>query len=309
MPELFRDDVLNADPTYLTVRDRKHEDAALARANCEDLWRGFEPLATEHFLAEFSSRFHQRWFEMYLTVTLLRAGLNVIPSVEAAPDVRVQLGDGTTLWVEAICPTGGNPDNPDHVAHAPPMKSGDRPQFGVVPREQVTLRVRGALHDKAAKVQAYRADGTIAPGDQALIAVNIWDIPHASYNPDTFGAGAVYGLGDRYAVIDPGKRKAVETGWQHRPFLIRSSGVAIDAAPFLNPGHEHVTGALISSGNAAGNFAPLGRDLILLPNPKAAQPYTEGQIRLGCEWLLRAAEPETYRVEVIDHRQRRELFV
>jgi hypothetical protein len=43
---------------------------------------------------------------MYLTVALLRAGLDISCLEEGAPDVRVQHRDGQVLWIEATAPTG-----------------------------------------------------------------------------------------------------------------------------------------------------------------------------------------------------------
>jgi hypothetical protein len=110
--DLFAVDDPRADLSYINTRAAPHEGAARSRANCDDLWRDFEPYASEHFLAEFPYRFHQRWFEMYLAVALLRGGLQIQCPTGSAPDVRVQYADGRVLWLEAVAPTGGDESNP-----------------------------------------------------------------------------------------------------------------------------------------------------------------------------------------------------
>src|ERR1700678_3823768 len=112
---LFETDDPAADSAYSNVRAPRGEGAAVARANCDELWRDFAPYASEHFRGEFRRHFHQRWFEMYLAVGLLRAGLDIECPSEGAPDVRVQHRDGRVLWLEAVAPTGGEEGNLDRV--------------------------------------------------------------------------------------------------------------------------------------------------------------------------------------------------
>jgi hypothetical protein len=297
--DLFKTDDPRADLSYVNARAPKHEDAERARRCCDDLWNDFEALASDHFLAEFPYRFHQRWFEMYLAVALLRAGLDIEYPPKASPDVRVKLAEGRSLWIEAVAPTGGAECNPDRVVE-PPRTKGE-PVGYYVPTEQVTLRVSGALLDKAKQLRTYRENGVIGPNDQAIVAINVSLIPHAFYDAETYGVAAAYGVGPRYVVIDRDTGKAVDSGYRYRSELLRSSGSSVDVAPFLHSGFEHVTGALISPANAAARLVPLGHDFMLLPNPRAAPPHVVGQIPLGREWRLREVDGG-YRVEeIIEH--------
>jgi hypothetical protein len=68
MKELFSNSDPAADAWYRATARPEHRGSQRSRQNCDDLWPDFEPLASSHFLAEFPYRFHQRWFEMYLTV-------------------------------------------------------------------------------------------------------------------------------------------------------------------------------------------------------------------------------------------------
>lgn len=74
-----------------------------ARAHCEDLWIDFQEFADPNFRAEFAYRTHERWFEMYLTVSLIRAGHKVICR-KPGPDILLK-EDGRRIWIEATCAT------------------------------------------------------------------------------------------------------------------------------------------------------------------------------------------------------------
>ncbi len=300
MRPLFEVDDPRADPAYLNTRLPRHRGAQRARNCCDELWREFEPYAGAHFLAEFPYRFHQRWFEMYLAVALLRTGLDIRCPEGGAPDVRVQYRDGRVLWLEATAPTGGDESNPDHVA---PFRRqpGETSAGGYVPTDRVTMRVSGALHEKANKLRLYRERGIIAPEDEAIIAINVNLIPHGFFDAERYGLGATYGVGPQYVVIDRETGEPVRSGYQHRPELLRSSGSSVDVAPFLHPEFAHVAGALISGADAANCPMPLGLDFMLLPNPNALPRYSERQLPIGREWRFER-DGEGYRLaEIVEH--------
>ena len=172
MIDIFAVNDPRADLTYINIRAPQREGAAIARANCDELWRDFAPFASTHFRAEFPYRFHQRWFEMYLAVSLLRAGLEIRCPDSGAPDIHVQRRDGRGLWFEATAPTGGDESNPDRVVYPPTPRPGEPPVAYNVPTERVILRVSGALHAKARQLRTYREQGIIGVEDQALVAIN-----------------------------------------------------------------------------------------------------------------------------------------
>lgn len=298
--DLFKVDDPHADLSYVNVRAPRHRGAERARYNCDELWREFEPYASSHFLDEFPYRFHQRWFEMYLTVALVRAGLNVECPATAAPDVQIRYAHGRVLWVEAIAPTGGDESNPDRVEHFR-LSPGESSVAGYVPRDQVTMRVSSALSTKADKLRTYRDRGVIGPNDQAVIAVNVRDIPHGVLDAQTYGLAATYGVGPQYVVIDRDTAEAVDSGYQHHPQLLRTNGALVDAAPFLHDGFAHVAGALISSADAANCPAPMGLDFMVLPNPYAAPAYTERQLPVGREWRLELHGDVFQIADIIEH--------
>jgi hypothetical protein len=147
--------------------------SASAREHCEDLWRDFERHADANFVREFATRTHARWFEMYLTVTLMRAGFHV-ECRKPGPDILVTV-NGQRIWIEAIAATGGDPTKPDSVRPIP--LDGEAHD---TPVRQMALRIRAALEEKAKKFASYQEKGIVAAGDVLVVAINVHDIPGPS---------------------------------------------------------------------------------------------------------------------------------
>ena len=116
-----------------------------------------------------------------------------------------------------------------------------------------------------------------------------WQTSHGVYDAERYAFAAAYGVGPQYVVLDRDSGKAVESGFKHRPQILRDSGAPVDLAPFLHAAFAHVTGTLVSAADAANYPAPLGLDFMLLPNPNAAPGYTAGQLSIGRKWRLAPA--------------------
>jgi hypothetical protein len=288
---------------YIAARRPPGPGAARSRANCEHLWRDFWPLADAQFMEDFRSQFHQRWFEMYLAVALLRTGLEVRYPGGGAPDIQVQHKDGRVVWLEATAPTGGDPNASDSVVEPPRPGPGEPGVAFHVPTEAVILRITGALGAKARQIQGYRDKKIVDPDDEVLVAVNVNGVPHGATNAESCALGALYGVGSQFVTLDRETGEVVESGYQHRPQLRRASGSPVDAAPFLAGTLAHIAGALVSSTNSASCPTPLGLDFMLFPNLKATPAYTARQLPLGREWRWELESDGSHYelAEVIDH--------
>ena len=91
------------------------------KAFAERLWMQYHPHADAAFLTEMKRDFHARFWEMYLTCTLLAHGQQHGYSVSCpqrkktgGPDILLER-DGLRLWVEAVTATDGDPDKADSV--------------------------------------------------------------------------------------------------------------------------------------------------------------------------------------------------
>lgn len=295
-PDLFALNPADADRAYANIRNLADSEMAVAcRRACEELWADYWRDADEHFLAEFPKRFHQRWFEMHLTVALKRLGLNAT-CPKPGPDVLVE-ANGRRVWIEATAPTGGAQNNQDAVPE---------PQAGSafwVPKKEIVLRVAGAIDAKAKAFQQYIRDGRVRPDDACIIAVNVRAVPHAAYDAADYFQGALYAVGDEYVLIDRDSLNITGAGFHRRPEVQRARGAVVDTQMFLTDRYRHVSAVIGSWADVANGPTRLGDDFLIFPNPCAAVPYPTGLIERGREWLL-TAEGEGWRPEVRDHIQR-----
>lgn len=280
---LFAELPADACRAYVNLRAGQTEHAQAGREHCLDLWRDFEPLADRHFRAEFPLHLHERWFEMYVTVSLLRAGYQVT-APKPGPDVLLML-NGRRIWIEATCATGGEPGRPDTVSEPPMPRLGEPPIVTDRPTNAMTLRIRAAVDTKQAKFAEYQRQGIVLAGDVTAIAVNVHAVPGAWADMDDLMMRALYGLGDIAVSIDRATGKAVDVQRVPRPVLAKASGAQVAVRPFADGSLAHVS-AVIGSREDAGNLPPrLGGGLAVYPNLTAAQPWRAGDLTLGTEWL------------------------
>lgn len=286
-------------PAYRNLIEVSHGRAAIAREQCERLWRDFSDLADHNFLERFPFDFHQRWFEMYLGATLREAGLDV-RAAKAGPDFRVLVDDGP-IYIEAIAPKPGDPYNPDAVKEPVYRDEEGKPMAARVPHDQITLRLAHAFRAKAEKYDRYRRDGRIGADDRCIIAINLREIPHAWADDEEFWFRALYGAGNRFVAIDRAG-SATMAGREHRMLLKTTGGAEIDVAPLLRPDQRDICGVLGSAADGGNVPRPLGDDFVLMPHAAARAPYPRAFIKRGAEVFLNATdEGERWTVETVDY--------
>jgi hypothetical protein len=273
--------------------------AKRAREQCEELWLHFHDLADKNFVGRFPFDFQQRWFEMYLGAALRDADLDV-SAPKPGPDFCVTVS-GRQLYIEAIVPVAGHPWNPDHVA-APKYKDADgNATFSQVPHTAITLRLAGAFHSKARAFDGYRIKGHVPRNAVCIIAINLWDIPHAWADAQEFFMRALYGVGDRFVTFDLNGGAAVE-GRHNRELLQGSQGHSLEVASLLSDNHADISGVIGSAAAAGHSLQPLGDELVLMPHAAPKFPYPAGFIRRGIELkLTQAAAVGTWNVETVDY--------
>ncbi len=232
---LFDSDDLPGCEIYVALRDRINVRCAAARAHCEELWQCFQRHADRNYIPEFRLRLHQRWFEMYLTVALKRAGYS-IEDVGTGPDICASIG-GRRVWIEATCSEPGASDNPDAV----PAKVYDQVQGA--PINQMTLRILNSLDVKQEKLAKYRALGTIGDSDIALVAINIFEVPGGFEDVSIAFERALFGFAGTEVIIDRQSGREIHRRRRHQVEITRSkSGKPVDVQPFANDKLPHVAG-------------------------------------------------------------------
>jgi len=156
---------------YRNLRDMATPEAREGKEFAEQLWTQYHPYADAHFLTEIRRDFSARFWEMYLTCTLLQQGQQHGYSVSCpkyntgGPDICVEHGD-FCIWIEAVTATDGDSTKADS-AIKPELVQGD-----IVPDEKIILRYTTAIYEKHKKYLEYRAKGTVAKNDAYIIAVN-----------------------------------------------------------------------------------------------------------------------------------------
>ena len=284
---------------YRNIFEARSQEAAQARRLCEDIWRDFHDLADPQFVERFPFEFHQRWFEMYVGASLRRAGLDVT-APKPGPDFRVVVA-GRAIYIEAVAPTGGNPLHADAVSEPNYRDTDGTLRMVQVPHAKITLRIADAFRRKADVFDGYRLNGYVGKDDPCIIAINLHDVPHAWTDAHEHWFRALYGVGDRFMVLDRAGH-ATTSGRDHRELLERASGAVEDVAPLLNADRADISGVLGSATDAGNMPNPVGDDFLLMPHSAARSPYPRGLIKRGAEIVLRAAgDGQHWDVDTLDY--------
>ena len=246
-----------------------------AREHCEDMWSEFCELSDPNFKREFTLRTHERWFEMYLTVSLARAGYDVTCS-NPGPDILLRLGE-QRIWIEAVCASSGERGRPDSIPVRVPGRV--RPE----PTEQYVLRVRNSLEEKQKKYRKYLENGTVSPDDVTVVAVNVNQIDGLGFHIDAHLRRSLYGIGHPIVQLDQ-RRRPIGVEHARVESVSKSSGAAVGLLPFINHSTTHVSALLASDANMINRPAKLGDDFVLYPNVSGRTQWPQGVLKLGREW-------------------------
>ena len=255
---------------------------ALIKEHCEDLWKDFQAHADSHFVSEFSRHFHERWFEMYLAVSLLRRGLK-IKSYNEGPDILLDIDDHR-IWIEAVCGTPGEIGLPDSVPRIPLGRSGS------VPVQEYVLRIRTSLQEKAKKFKRYIDKKIVCERDTLAVAINIYKIDGLMLGVDDLIMRALYGRGDMMLKIDRYTKELKSVDHRTAFEIVKKSGSSVGTMPFVDGSMAHISSALIFSSNAATLPGRLGNDCVLYPNLSCQGSWQEGVIPMGREWTFQECE-------------------
>lgn len=251
-----------------------------SKAFVENLWRRFYPYADSQFPEDARNHFLQRFWEMYLAVTLLDKGFEITKHGDAGPEFSVQI-DGKRVWFEAVSPTHGT--GPDKV---PELVLGEEAR--TVPVKEILLRFTNALAEKKGRYVAAVAKGIIAPGDPYILAINSRGIPDASIgNTMPYIVQAFFPIGPLTVAIDSKTREVTDSFHHYRPQITKVSGAEVSTRSFLD--HDAAfCSAVIHSGVDYLNYpANLGADFSVLHNLKAAHPITEATFPWCIQWAVR----------------------
>jgi hypothetical protein len=268
------------DIAYCNLRDAPH--CTEWKAFCEQLWERYQPYADRHFLDEIRVQFHQRFWEMYLTVTFVDRGFEIHrPPRGAGPEFGVDIA-GKRYWFDAVAPNAG--DGPDAVREPEPGAREARR----VPQEQIILRLMSAV---AAKREKWRQDlerGRVSKDDGFIVAVNdrkvyFWaglgaEMPYI--------AKGLYGFGHLAVAFDTRTLDITEVRHEHRPHITKVTGASVSSQPFSAQEYTEVSAVLYSSVDAANHPGVLGGDFRIFHNSGPNVPLPLGALRFHAEFWV-----------------------
>jgi hypothetical protein len=252
------------DPAYLNTRD--HPRGVESKYFVEELWRRFYHLADPHFREDARTHFHQRFWEMYLAVTLLEHDFDLKRQGSEGPEFYAVL-ENKRLWFEAIAPGPG--DGPDQV---PPLRYDG--QFHEFPTERVLLRFTNALDEKRRRYFSALSKGIIAEDDQYVLAINSRGIRHDTPYEKTMPLfiQACLPIGQLVVPFNVTTKEWEEAFYQRRPAITKLSGNSVSTGTFLDEAAKFCSVVLHSGVDCANYPSRLGGDFALLHNPSAQCP-------------------------------------
>jgi hypothetical protein len=245
---LFDQDGAGMDPIYLRLRDADDASDAEQKAYLDGLWTRARLHLDWNFKSAFARDAAQRCWEIRLAVAFLDLGYALDAGGEGRPDLATRLSTGERLWVEAVAPTLGAPNNPDRPAELIPDG-----RFRTVPIEQILMRYTQVLREKRDQFLGYRQAGVVAEGDRCVIAVS-----SAALWPHVAGVGlprilsAVFPIGNERVIVDRGTLEVVRVEHEYRGEVFRSGGAGIPTTEFLTPEYATISGVIHDSARPTG---------------------------------------------------------
>jgi len=293
---------------YLDVRDLRL--AEYSKSYCEHLWTRYRPFADRYFLEDARFHFHQRFWEMYLAVTLLEWGIDLKKHSDEGPDFYYAAGRAR-VWIEAMALSGG--EGEDRV---PEPQMG---KFTRVPHEKIFLRYQSGYSDKRRQYLSALEKGIVSPTDTCIIALNVRRVPHAAFG-DTlpFAARAFYPIGPLTVSVPRDDRDVSESFYALRGSIHKLNGSEVGTKTFLDDPTSQFCSGVIESVVDCANFTELfGQDFKFIHNRMARVPlndnvtshvhqyeYSDDDRIVHAEPLIRSPRDEHY-VDVIQ-RMRKE---
>jgi hypothetical protein len=247
----------------------------------EALWVRFHPLADIHFREDARNHFLQRFWEMYLAVTLLEHGFDLHRHGDEGPEFYASVGT-CRIWFEAIAPGPGT--GPDQVPQLVPGEAG------TVPTEKILLRFTNALDEKRRKHAAALTKGIVSPEDHYVLALNSRGIRHAPYGGVMpYFIQAFLPFGPLTYSIDVKTFEIKDSFYQYRPAVSKLNRSSVSTKAFLDDEASFCSAVIHSGVDCANHPDQLGGEFSVLHNPQAHCPL-DTSVFSWCEQFTLHAE-------------------
>lgn len=248
---------------YEKYRDDTHPEFEKRRNYIEWMYSLFAPYADSNFRKAAMVDFWERLWEMHLGVTVLEAGYHLGATKDSDLDLKVQLHNGSTLWIEASLPQKGT--GPD-AAPTRTEYQGNIDDY----IDPIIPRVTQRLNSKRDQI---KKKGLETP---VVIAINSAEIDSLAGATDRhiiegvlFGRGNLQVTRDRkwsYAAKNPVKKK---------------NNSPIPVGLFLEPSFNCISAVLYRNRHPAITPVDWDKDILVVHNPNADHPLPPEQLKIG----------------------------
>jgi hypothetical protein len=270
---------LATDPAYVNLRTGETEWLVAARARVESMWAQFYTFADPNFLTEIRRDFQARFWEMYLTCTLLEHAKSrgyQVSCPKPGPDILLEF-QASRIWIEALTATNGTPGLPDTLG-----PKGDSTN----PEERIVLRYTNAIQEKYRKYLRYLRDGRVGKNDAYVVAINaanlLYKWIHAQDDAPPF-VKAVYPLGYYQLLLDRVSGDIVGHQNETRSEITKASGKTVPVHAFMDRRWRGISGILCSFASPTYT-GHLGLDFELAYNPMGRTPLPPDLITAKRVW-------------------------
>lgn len=270
MPDLFINCDNTQDLAYQNICSADHPINQEIKIFCEGLWNKFEVYADSHFLTQIRRNFYERYWEMYLTSSLIDWNFQV-QSPRHGPDILIEDGNNR-IWIEAVASGNGDPIlNLDVI---PEIETGIAQ---LVPEEKIILRLRSSVENKSAKYHDYIRDSIIRDTEPYIIAINGSKLNFMSRTDDIpYIVKSILPIGD-YSYNFASETTSIS----YRDTIRRVGGADVSTNVFLDDNYRHISAILYSNTHAGRFDEEIGSDYLLIHNPKAINPLPADIIQKG----------------------------
>jgi hypothetical protein len=276
-------DIEGTDEVYNALRGKLNPWCDEARSFIQELWRDVESYLDPDLPSKLPHEFHQRFWEIYLAASMVRAGIQLLPRpgrhVDAGPDICFIGKSGKKVWIEAVTAFAGA--GPDTVQEG---------RLGVardVPDDQIKLRLLNAFDNKYRKYKEYMENDIISSEEPYVIAINAARVPSAMLERELPRiVRALLPFGHEVIHLDRQSLGVVGFSHEYKDTVEKISGARISTAPFLDLAYSGISAVLYSCVDVFNHPAAPGTDLLLLRNPIARNPLEAGFLGRGYEYWV-----------------------
>jgi hypothetical protein len=257
---------------------------------CGRLWQRFQPYCSDvnFFLDQAGHDFEGRTWEIRVACAAMDAGHKLAVGLDP-PDVLVD--SPIRVALEAMAAQPGTRAHPARRIFSM-RKKVPHGEIGTytISRDNMLMRITGALDTKAKKHADYIRRKRVLPTDPYVVAISAGMMNDAVDEIDglPLGVRAVYGDVDLEMHVPVDGDGPPDMHWRARPTITRTSGETVSTRVFLDGSMPHVS-AMLYTAIGTHNAPRAGkdwRDLILIHNPTATIPLPRGWLPFGREYWI-----------------------